>query len=76
MRIKMQGFIVFDFLDQYAEAKKDLAQWAKDGKLKVEQTVVKAGLKGADATLKDLFSGINKGKLIVELKNPQELPKL
>lgn len=76
MRIKMQGFIVFDFMDQYAEAKKELTQWAQEGKLKVEQTVVKSGLKGADATLKDLFQGINKGKLLVEIKNPQDLPKL
>ena len=62
MRIKMQGFIVFDFLSEYAQARKELSQWAKEGKLKVEQTIIKGGLDVADKALLDLFKGVNTGK--------------
>jgi NADPH-dependent curcumin reductase CurA len=37
---------------------------------------VKGGLKVAEETLVALYKGINTGKLIVELKNPEELSKL
>lgn len=62
MRIKMQGFIVFDFLSEYPQAREELAQWYKQGKLKVEQTVVPGGLEIADKAFLDLFKGVNTGK--------------
>lgn len=95
MRIKMQGFIVFDFIKEYPQARDDLAKWAKEGKVKVEQTIVKGGLEASDTALRDLYKGVNTGKfglllsgvcavwadggigkLLVEIKNPQELSKL
>jgi NADPH-dependent curcumin reductase CurA len=44
MRIRMQGFVVFDFEDKYPEARKQLAQWLSEGKLKRKETIVKGGL--------------------------------
>ncbi|KAJ8609853.1 hypothetical protein MRB53_038892 [Persea americana] len=38
MRIKMQGFIVFDFEKEYASARRELAGWVKEGKLKRGET--------------------------------------
>ncbi|GKT55995.1 NADP-dependent leukotriene B4 12-hydroxydehydrogenase [Colletotrichum tofieldiae] len=76
MRIKMQGFIVFDYANEYAEARKELAQWLEEGKLKRKETIVKGGLKAAEQALVDLYKGINTGKLIVEIKNPKDAAKL
>ncbi|SPO03271.1 probable endo-polygalacturonase 6 [Cephalotrichum gorgonifer] len=76
MRIKMQGFIVFDFINEYPQARKDLAEWVKAGKIKRKETVVTGGLKVAEQALLGLFKGTNTGKLLVELKNPKDLSKL
>jgi hypothetical protein len=62
MRIRMQGFIVFDFADKYAEARKQLAQWLSEGKLKRKETVIKGGITKAEDALVGLFEGKNTGK--------------
>lgn len=56
-RIRMEGFIVFDFIKEYPAARRQLAQWLAEGKLKRQETVVKGGLKVAEQALVDLFKG-------------------
>ena len=65
MRIRMQGFIVFDYADQFPEARKQLAQWLSEGKLKRKHTVVKGGLAKAEEALLGLFKGANMGMFLV-----------
>lgn len=60
----MEGFIVFDFAKEYPAARKQLAQWLAEGKLKRQETVVKGGLKVAEQALVDLFKGGNTGKML------------
>ncbi|KAF2874893.1 hypothetical protein BDV95DRAFT_486579 [Massariosphaeria phaeospora] len=72
MRIRMQGFIVFDYAEKYPEARKQLAQWLEEGKLKRKQTVVEGGLANAEQALVDLFKGANTGKLLVEVAKPED----
>lgn len=74
MRIRMQGFIVFDHRADYPRARKELAQLAAEGKLKKTEHVLKGGLKVAEQGLVDLYKGSNTGKLLVEIKNPNESP--
>ncbi|NLZ94313.1 MAG: NADP-dependent oxidoreductase [Bacteroidales bacterium] len=62
----MQGFIVSDFSDKFAEGAQQLGQWLKEGKLKNEETVVN-GFESIPQAFIDLFSGKNKGKMIVKL---------
>ena len=62
MRIKMQGFIVFDYAKQYPEARKELAQWLSEGKIQRKETVIKGGLKVAEEALVGLYKGLNTGK--------------
>lgn len=62
MRIRMQGFVVFDYEDQYAAARKELAQWLSEGKLKRKETIVKGGILKAEEALVGLFEGRNTGK--------------
>jgi len=76
MRIRMEGFIVFDFESEYAEGLKDLAQWLAEGKIKRKETIVKGGLKEADKALVQLYKGVNTGKLLVEVKPESEQSKL
>jgi len=70
-RIKMQGFIVFDYASEYESARKQLAQWLAEGKLKRKETIIKGGLAKADEGLVQLFQGVNIGKLLVEVKSPE-----
>jgi NADPH-dependent curcumin reductase CurA len=62
MRIRMQGFVVFDFEHKYPEARKELAQWLSEGKLKRKETIVKGGISKAEEALVGLFAGKNIGK--------------
>lgn len=55
---------MFDFVKEYPAARKQLAQWLAEGKLKRQETVVKGGLKVAEQALVDLFKGGNTGKAV------------
>lgn len=72
MRIRCQGFIVFDYVSKYAEARKELAQWLSEGKIQRKETIIKGGLKAAEQGLLDLYKGINTGKLLVEVRADDE----
>lgn len=61
-RIRMEGFIVFDHAKEYPSARKQLAQWLAEGKMKRQETIVKGGLKVAEQALVDLFKGGNTGE--------------
>lgn len=64
MRIRMQGFVVFDFEKKYPEARRELAKWLSEGKLKRKETIVKGGISKAEEALVGLFEGKNTGKYI------------
>jgi len=66
LRAKMEGFIVFDFRDEYAAARRDMVQWIKEGRLQFKEDV-REGLGTAPENLLSLFSGGNKGKLIIKV---------
>jgi NADPH-dependent curcumin reductase CurA len=62
----MTGMVVTDYLPRAAEAVTVMAQWRKDGKLKTREHLVD-GLETFPETLLMLFSGQNKGKLIIKV---------
>ncbi|KAF3915879.1 Zeta-crystallin [Arthrobotrys entomopaga] len=66
-RITIKGFIVFDYAKKYNAARKDLAQWLKEGKLKRKEHIVAGGIEKAPAALVDLYAGGNTGKMLVEI---------
>ena len=67
MRLKVQGFIVFDFLKHYPEAMEALGGWYKDGKLKFKEDIRDGGVETFPAVLSDLYTGGNFGKLILKV---------
>ncbi|MEM7427242.1 MAG: NADP-dependent oxidoreductase [Pseudomonadota bacterium] len=66
-RLTVRGFIVFDFIQRYPEAIKDLGEWNSAGKLKFRQDVRDGGIDAYPETLNLLFSGQNNGKLVLKV---------
>ena len=65
-RIKLQGFIIFDYQKRAMEAFQDIGKWIGEGKIKYKNDIV-PGLENASVAIKKLFSGENNGKLIVQI---------
>lgn len=65
-RGRIEGFIVLDYLDRAGEAFGKLGEWVAAGKLKFATDVV-VGLESAPMALDRLFSGANRGKLMVKV---------
>jgi len=64
--LKMQGFIVRDFQEDFAEIVPQLATWFQEDKLTYEETIVEGFDKIPQAFI-DLFDGKNKGKMVVKV---------
>lgn len=67
LRAKIHGFIVLDYMKEWSKAKKDLARWVLEGKIRYQKEDIRAGLENAPSALVDLFKGQNNGKLIVKV---------
>ncbi|MEO8716774.1 MAG: NADP-dependent oxidoreductase [Burkholderiales bacterium] len=65
-RVKVQGMIVFDWLQRYPEANQALLDLVVGGKLKYRESVVQ-GLENAPMGLIGLLKGENFGKQLVKL---------
>ena len=65
-RASMNGFIVSDWASEFPWARKRLARWVEEGRLKDKEDV-QEGLENAPATLQRLFSGQNFGKQLLKL---------
>lgn len=67
-RLKIQGFIILDYMDRYPEAINALMGWMQEGKLR-SRLDVSDGLETALQTVKKLYTGANTGKLMVRVKD-------
>jgi len=65
-RIRMQGFLVFDYLAEYENAKDEIKGWIKSGELKPINDDFQ-GLEKAPAAFVDLLAGGNVGTRIVRV---------
>ncbi len=68
-RLTVRGFIITDFAPRFAEAGQALAGWMLGGQLKTRQDV-RPGLENAVQLVKELYTGGNFGKLLVEVTPP------
>ena len=66
-RGRMEGFIILDYLDRFPEGQAEMAGWVADGSVKFAVHLVD-GLEQAPAALNLLFSGGNRGKVIVRVE--------
>ena len=65
-RARMEGFLVFDYADRYAEAIADLGRWAAEGRVRQRVDVVE-GFAQVPAAFQRLFTGGHLGKNVVAL---------
>jgi len=65
-RARMQGFVIFDHLDQWDRSVTRLADWIRSGDLVYEEDVL-AGIEACPDALAGLYRGENKGKRVVRL---------
>ncbi|MFC7357727.1 NADP-dependent oxidoreductase [Jejudonia soesokkakensis] len=64
--VKMQGFIVRDFKDDFESATKQLGSWLQSGELTYSETI-KNGFDTLPSAFIGLFEGENKGKMVVKV---------
>jgi NADPH-dependent curcumin reductase CurA len=65
-RVKVQGFLVFDYAPRFREAAVELAGWLRAGTIVYRETIA-TGLENAPRAFLDLFEGKNTGKQLVKV---------
>lgn len=65
-RLRIEGFLIFDYLPQMPKYFQRMGRWVQEGKIRWRETVVE-GLDNAPQGLLDLFAGKNTGKMLVKL---------
>jgi NADPH-dependent curcumin reductase CurA len=63
-RIRLQGFIIFDYFPRLDEFYREMGPWVADGTVKSAETVVD-GLENMPGAFLGLFEGANTGKMLV-----------
>ncbi|WP_194852287.1 NADP-dependent oxidoreductase [Nonlabens antarcticus] len=67
---RMEGFVVFDYKDEFDEAKKQLAQWYQNDQLKYKENLIHGFENIPDAFI-GLFKGENIGKQMIQVSEPE-----
>lgn len=65
-RATMSGFLISGYVPRFAEGGAQMAAWAAEGKIRVDEDI-QHGLENAHAAFMRLFSGANSGKLILKI---------
>ena len=68
---RMEGFVVFDFSDEFDEAKKQIAEWYNDGKMIYKENLVE-GFENIPSAFIGLFKGENIGKQMVKVSDVKD----
>jgi len=66
-RARMEGMVVFDYVERYPQAIAEMAGYLKEGRMKSREDVVPGGVRAFPETLLKLFRGENFGKLVLEV---------
>jgi NADPH-dependent curcumin reductase CurA len=67
-RGRMEGFIILDYASRFGEAREAIGGWLLEGRLRHAEHLVD-GLEHAPDALNLLFSGGNRGKVVVKLED-------
>ncbi len=68
-RIRMEGFLTFDFASQFDEGRRDLESWLAAGQLK-SYVDVQEGFENIPKTFMRIFTGENIGKQVLKIADP------
>ncbi len=64
--LRMQGFLLMDFMDRDADAERDLSTWSDSGQIVIAEDVIE-GLENAPRGLIGLLAGENRGKRMIRV---------
>ena len=67
MRARLQGFVIFDYADRYAEARARMAKWIAAGDLKIPTWEVAGDVDAFPMAYQQMYEGKNLGKTLVRL---------
>jgi len=67
MRARMQGFVIFDYVERYPEARARMAAWIKEGSLKIPSHELEGDVDAFPEAFKQLYEGKNLGKMLLKL---------
>jgi len=65
-RARMQGILVFDYADRYAEGLAKLAAWVRDGRIRYREDIL-VGIEQAPDAIAGLYRGDNLGKRLIRI---------
>jgi len=65
-RVRAQGFIVTDFAERYAPARRQMGEWVRSGRIKYREDVVE-GIDKAPRAFIGMLRGENFGKMLVKV---------
>ena len=68
--VRMQGFLTFDYLDRFDEARQIVAGWLDEGRIKAFVDV-QEGFENIPKTFLRIFAGDNVGKQLLKLADPE-----
>ena len=65
-RARMQGFLIFDYMDRYEDALPVLSDWVRSGKLRYREEITE-GIESAPGAIASLYRSENMGKRLIRL---------
>ena len=65
-RVTLRGFIVFDFVERYPTAMRQMSEWIRAGKIKYREDIVE-GIDKAPRAFIGMLRGENFGKMLVKM---------
>jgi len=72
-RARMQGLLIFDYADRYAEGLRPLTEWVRSGAIRYREDVLD-GIEQAPGAIAGLYRGENLGKRLIRLVDAEPLP--
>lgn len=69
---KVEGFVVFDYQEEFEAAKKQLGEWLNNGQLKYKENLVE-GFENISSAFIGLFEGENIGKQMMKITDAESI---
>jgi NADPH-dependent curcumin reductase CurA len=65
-RARMQGFLIFDHVQRYPEALRELESWVRNGQIRYREDILD-GIEQAPGSIAGLYRGENLGKRLIRV---------
>ena len=69
-RIRLEGFLIMDYLDRFEEGRRELSAWLSSGQLRTLEDV-QEGFENIPSTFLRLFRGANLGKQVLKMTSSE-----